>query len=389
MRKLSFRRKGVSTMIGGMIVLSIFLTALAAMVYVSQQYDTYQQTVNVMSQNDIDRFSENLQVIYPGLAGPTSVSGCGGACNQYDMTISNLGIGIEIARIYINSTGSGCAPVCILDPSLTAAAYTFKRADRFVNPGETVHSVLLWLPGSVALPNPNPPAPKSTIYIVTTRGRVFSFQWPFPPVGQALQAVNANVASGTMKIAYTGNDKSSKEPGATGGGGSGYCHYETAQLVNAGGTAGNLYFVNPWITNTFYGDAFPTGNGQVVTTVYIYANFTNVKSSPIYVTTGNLLIQVAQSGSSDKAYFVGGTLYSLNYKGTAYLAGTENPPGGVTPNTSILLIYRMNGWHPPSSADSVEGLTFSGLATITNAETGNGYYAASIFLDGLYIRPSC
>ena len=59
------RRSAVSTMIGGIIVLTLFLTALGAMVLVSQQYDTYQQTVNFMSQKDIDRFSENLQVPYP------------------------------------------------------------------------------------------------------------------------------------------------------------------------------------------------------------------------------------------------------------------------------------------------------------------------------------
>ena len=123
------------------------------------------------------------------------------------MTLSNLaGIGTQIARIYINSTDSGCTTVCILDPSSVTSSYRFRMSDRFVNPGETVHAVLLWLPSSVALPNPNPPTPMSTIYIVTTRGRVFSFQWPFPPVGLALQAVNANIATGTMKVAYTGDD---------------------------------------------------------------------------------------------------------------------------------------------------------------------------------------
>ena len=40
------RRRAVSTIIGGLIILSLILTALVTMVFVSQQYDQYQQSVN-------------------------------------------------------------------------------------------------------------------------------------------------------------------------------------------------------------------------------------------------------------------------------------------------------------------------------------------------------
>ena len=60
MRKLWIRRKAVSTMIGGVIVLGLFLTALIAVVFVSQQYDQYQTQANRMSQFDNQRLSEYL-----------------------------------------------------------------------------------------------------------------------------------------------------------------------------------------------------------------------------------------------------------------------------------------------------------------------------------------
>ena len=52
-RFLIFRlggRRAVSTMIGGVIILSVLLTALGAMVFVSQQNDQYQQSANKMVQ---------------------------------------------------------------------------------------------------------------------------------------------------------------------------------------------------------------------------------------------------------------------------------------------------------------------------------------------------
>jgi len=60
-------RRAVSTMIGGVIILSVLLTALGTMVFVSQQYDQYQQSVNKMAQRDSQEDSENLVANSPGL----------------------------------------------------------------------------------------------------------------------------------------------------------------------------------------------------------------------------------------------------------------------------------------------------------------------------------
>lgn len=190
-------------MIGGIIVLTLFLTALTAMVVLSEQFDSYQQAIAVMKQADMNRFSENLRAVPPGLVryanNPRTVPGtpCAGGCNMYTMIIndfasnSSLDIGVQIARIYINSSGlysqSGCISPCILEPSSTPSPSTFNASQRFINPGEFQHNVTLWLPSSITLPNTdlsgNPSNALNTITMITTRGRQFSFQWPIPPIG--------------------------------------------------------------------------------------------------------------------------------------------------------------------------------------------------------------
>ena len=79
------RRRAVSTMIGGLIILSLLLTALGTMVFVSQQNDQYQQSVNKMAQYDSQRSSENLVFNSPGLTLVTSatVPGWGSGCSNH------------------------------------------------------------------------------------------------------------------------------------------------------------------------------------------------------------------------------------------------------------------------------------------------------------------
>jgi len=103
-------------MIAGIIVLAVMLTAMVAMVIVGQQNDAYQSTVNRLEQKNIDMYSENLLGAFPGLYNGTQsngyqlsqVSPCGGAgstCDVYTVLVNNFGIGTQIARIYINTTG--------------------------------------------------------------------------------------------------------------------------------------------------------------------------------------------------------------------------------------------------------------------------------------------
>lgn len=424
-------RKGVSTMIGGIIILAVLLTALTTMVYVGQQYDAYQKIVSGMSQKDVDRFSENLVANYPGLVPPSGTSACGtNTCYKYIMSLSNVGglnnaqadvpsggsgssggsgggIGVQIARIYINTTvpkGSptaGCAPQsgnspCILNPVSSATAYGFLQTQAFLNPGEFSHTVTLWLPSSNGLlPNPDPPTPQNTIWIITTRGRVFSFQWPFPPTGQALQAVNAAVATGTMKIAYTGSSpgySSTHEPSWGGSATAPYCHTETppaSDMISAG-TYGTLDFVNPWIIDTILGSGIPTGTAPFGDTIlYIYAKYTNAQPYSISITMGSLLISVSTSTNNKKVYFLGGSYVGGVAGGGFVQAPTPLVVGPTQQATAIFQIQNWNVPGGPGGTSGVPGTTFAGFAAVSNAATGSTYYGATLLLDGLYVRTSC
>jgi hypothetical protein len=395
-------------MIGGLIMLSLMLTALGTMVFVSQQYDNYQQLVKRMAQYDSQQFSERLVINSPGLARLTSaaISGWGSGCtttyNCYNISISNLGgVGVQLTRIYINSTGppgSGCSSPnpqpCILNPTNVIAPYAFNQANGFLNPGEVNHPVVLALPIAVVLPNPAPAFPQNSILIVSSRGNVFPLQWPVPLLvfGQSQSAFS----SGIMKVAYQGTDDSSKEPfGGTKSGG--YCHTEPLQnypaaanyaekltAINGVGVTGNtLYFVNPWVTQTIVQD---TISGS--TTMYAYV---------IVINTGQIAYNPT-AGSIDLTWYgqnhLDGTLLGVYYKGT-FSAALSAP--SITPSTSYYAIYKMNTatmkMALPPPVNGMTSIMWWGDASITDG-TGStnenqNYFSATSLVSGLWMRSGC
>jgi hypothetical protein len=414
------RRRAVSTLIGGVIVLSLLLTALGTMVFVSQQYDQYQQAANRMTQLRNQQLSEDLVAISPGLTVVNSttgtISGWGSGCgistanpeyNCYNATISNLGtVGVQIVRIYINSTGlagSGCSSPnpqpCILNPTSSISSYAFNQANLFLNPGETNHQVILALPTGVALPDPTPAFPQNSVVIVTSRGNVFSFQWPFQVsvFGQSQSAFS----SGNMKVAYQGGFDSSKEPSFTGKAATGYCHTEQAEpypaaaghaeeltgITGVGVTGNTLYFVNPWITG---------GNNQAVvsssgalysgTTLYIYVVIINTGSTAYAPTAGSLDLMWYGSNHID-AYLLG-----VYYNSAFYVTSPTIPPGAYYYAIFKVTIFMMDnpGWVVQPGSPSV---MWWGSAAITNALNGSSessenqsFFSGTILVSGLWIR---
>jgi hypothetical protein len=410
-----------------LIVLSLLLTALAMMVFVSQQYDQYQQTANKMTQLRNQQLSEDLVAISPGLtvvnSTTGSISGWGSGCgistakpeyNCYNATISNLGTaGVEIMRIYINSTGpagSGCSystsspnpQPCILNPTSAIGPYAFNQANRFLNPGEPNHYVILALPTGVALPAPNPAYPQNTILVVTSRGNVFSFQWPFQDsvFGQSQSAFS----SGNMKVAYqpsstsSGGYNSANEPSFTGKAtGSIYCHTESSAPYPApagyaeeltgitglvSGTA--LYFVNPWITGgPMSGSSentesimYSANNGA--TTVYIYVVVINTGTTSYTPTVGSLDLMWYGSNHMD------GYLYGVYYSGAFYTTAPIIPPGGYYYAIFKIPSSRSNMFTIGSAPST--SVMFWGAASITNQLETQSYISGTILVSGLWIR---
>ena len=406
------RRRAVSTMIGGVIVLTLLLTALGTMVLVTQQYDQYQETVNEMAQYRNQQWSENLVVISPGLTIPSSSnipgwgSGCGTTYNCYNATISNLGVvGVQITRIYVNSTGpagSGCSypnpQPCILNPTSAMAPYAFNQANRFLNPGEANHAVLLALPYAVSLPNPNSGFPQNTIVIVTSRGNVFSFQWPFQV--QVFGQSQSAFSSGNIKVAYTGTFDSKNEPGLGGSGGSGYCHTESSQPYPAAagyaekltgitgyGDSGVLWFLNPWITGGNNNAVIDnSGNLHSGTTLYIYVVVINTGTTAYNPTAGTIDLTWYGSNHLD------GPLIGVYYNGNFYATSPS-----IAPGTSYYAIFKITiftiGNKPWTVQPGYPSVMLWGAASITNGSGSNpgnsedqSYFSGTILLSGLWIR---
>jgi len=429
------RRRAVSTIIGGLIILTLILTALGTMVAVSQQYDQYQQTVNKMAQFENQQSSEKLAFNSPGLTVVTSttISGWGSSCtskyNCYNMSLSNVGgVGVQITRIYINSTGptgSGCSysassphpQPCILNPTGTIANYTFNPANQFLNPGEVNHSVLLALP--FALPNPSPPVPQNTIVVVTSRGNVFSFQWPVPlqVFGQSQSAFS----TGIIKVAYqngqngqSGTYNSATEPSFTGKAATGYCHNEPLQNYPAasnyaeeltgitgisgqgvGVTGTTLYFVNPWVTDAILESAAVANTTDVSTNsytqMYIYVNVVNTGQTAYTPTSGSLDLGWYSANHLD------GTLIGVYYKGKfTSTSSAVNSGLSITPTTSYYAIYEITHeklQNDPKNVSGFNSVMFWGDASITDWSTNNaentGYFSATVLLSGFWIRAGC
>jgi hypothetical protein len=429
---IKFRKRHAdSTLIGGAIVLLLLLTALGTVVFVSQQYDQYEQTTNAMAQGRYQQLSEDLVAISPGLTIVNStIPGWGNGCdgsgvnkyNCYNATISNLGsLGVQITRIYVNSTGpagSGCsspnpAP-CILNPTNAIGPYAFEEASDFLNPGEANHAVLLALPIGVGLPDPTPAVPQNSIVIITSRGNVFSFQWPFQVsiFGQSQSAFS----SGNMKVAYTGGFDSKNEPGpvADGSGGTvtaGYCHNEAARAYPAGpgyaeeltgikgvtdtdkaGHTGVLWFVNPWITGgNSKAVVVPSGNdGELYsgTTLYFYVVIVNTGSTSYAPTAGTLDLTWYGSNHID------GYLLGVYYGGTFYATSPSIPPGSSYYAIFEVTIFTM-GY--PAWATGVQpgypSVMWWGDASITNALSGStessknqNFFSGTVLVSGLWIR---
>ena len=399
------QRHAISTMIGGVIVLLLLLTAISLVVFVSQQFYQYQQIVNSITQyRNQQQFTERLIVNSPGFVPPypppTNWSCGASACNMYNMSLSNLGsVGIQIVGIYINSTGSagtGCNPdLCTLQAASSATSYAFSSANAYINPGELNHALLLWLPSGVVLPNPSYSFPQNTVTLVTARGNVFSFQWPFQSTtfGQTQSAFS----SGNIRVAYQGTYDSKNEAGprAAGSGGSSgaaYCHSESVQsypaspgyaeeLTGISGVTNNiLWFLNPWITQTIMNSANNPNNPGTPgsTRVYIYVDVVNTGSAQYSVSSAT--IDLTWSGSNH----LDGWLFGVFYNGKFYSTSPQIPPGASYYAIFEITIFSIQ--NPPSSGQSA---MLWGSASFTDQAEDQTYFGGTILLSGLWIRASC
>jgi hypothetical protein len=356
---------------------------------------------------------------------------------MYDMSLSNLGgVGVQIVRIYINSTGTagtGCSyssssspphpQPCVLNPSSSPASYTFQQSAQFINAGEVNHTVPLYLPSA----NPNIVLPdivdQNTIFIVTSRGNVFSFQWPFQIQmgGQSQFAFSAGIVKAAYQTTSSGYD-SKNEPGpvAEESGGTAtpaYCHKETESTPPYPPGAGNseevtdtnyqtdgsgigdngvLWFVNPWVTQPILlttstdctsdnGLSCPGTTPPNSTTLYLAVNITN---------TGVAYYTVA-GGSLDLTWFgsnhIDGSLIGIYYEAPTatspqFYTTSATKPQQIAPGTSFQGIYRVTTLQLTDLPTTP--VMFWGSAALTNNLEG-AFVGGVSLSSGLWIPYTC
>jgi hypothetical protein len=163
-RRFLRAKKGMSTIFGALFFIILVLMGFN-LIWNFVQYDSYNQVISKMSQRDQLTTSENLVVTQPGV-----VDCCAG--NGFNITVTNLGgAAITISRIYINNvnpTGQCTSSPCVADPSGTPAV-----SNGNIQLGELNHKIKV---SGISVNDGN----AYRIVLASTRGRLFSFYYPWP-----------------------------------------------------------------------------------------------------------------------------------------------------------------------------------------------------------------
>jgi hypothetical protein len=361
---------------------------------IGREYDAYQTLDYGMNRQSIEALSENLTADYPGLA-QISQNGC--TTCQYDMFISNQGgVGIQIVQVYINTTvagAEGCASPpptgnigpCVLSPGSSLNSpedFTFNENDAYLNSGEFNHTVRFWLP--LSLPNSGvqgPSSPANTIWIVTARGRVFIFQFPFAANPLSIPGFTPNLVRGDTKVAWYGLMGSSQTS----------CHAETPEQRTGPSGVGPLYFVNPWIDPQIIQTAAKKNGPSEF--IYVYVRLNNTSGGPLTLGEGTMILEDANSGNNQKLYFAGGPYVGMYYPVDATtLTGNATVdalrPGVPGRNGTFIALFQLATYDQSLFSNTPPaGTLFVGSVAINNQMKDSSYSTFLAFTDGIYARP--
>ncbi len=179
-RKLARSKRGMSTIFGGLFFIILILMGFNLMLWGFIQMDAYNSVVNSMQQRDQQAISENLLPQNPGAVNITSAGSYVGAGNSFNILVNNLGgTSVSIASVYINNINNlsglgvcyGSSAPCIVNPAPSSTAYSFTGGN--IQAAEINHNIhvsgISVLDGSAY-----------RVILATTRGRLFSFYYPWP-----------------------------------------------------------------------------------------------------------------------------------------------------------------------------------------------------------------
>lgn len=183
-----------------------------------------------------------------------------------------------------------------------------------------------------------------------------------------------------MKVAYNGTYLSQSQAYPS-------CHTDTWTKLPAGGASTFLYFVNPWIDDTVFGNVY---GGS--THLYVAAYSTNSLSTSIVFSWGQMVILTADSTPNSKAYYIGGPYAGIVYNKTGvqtFAGAGQNVT--ISPDSDFYLIFTITyfnfGGGTPTFAPP--GDAFSGTATMNNGywaqAKGPTFQELQVFLNGLFL----
>ncbi len=178
-RKFARSKKGMSTIFGGLFFIILILMGFNLMLWEFIQQDAYNSVVNSMQQRDQQAISENLLPQNPGAVNITALPPYLGAGASFNILVNNLGgTSVSIARIYINNlspTGSndcyGSSAPCVVNPAPSSTAYSFTGGN--IQAGEINHYIYV---KGISVGDGS----GYKVILATTRGRLFSFYYPWP-----------------------------------------------------------------------------------------------------------------------------------------------------------------------------------------------------------------
>jgi hypothetical protein len=192
-RKFCHAKKGMSTVFGATFFIILVLLGFNVMLWNFLQYDAYNQVVTSSGFRDQQARSENLVFNPPGAQGfkPTS----------FNITVNNQGgVVVRIARIYvtnlapIGSTQCQGAALCSIDPPPSSKSFTNAN----IQTGEGNHIITV-----TGLRIDDGSGYK--VVLSTTRGRQFSFFYPWPVNqggGGPSNSNNTNTAHGALDVKF-------------------------------------------------------------------------------------------------------------------------------------------------------------------------------------------
>jgi hypothetical protein len=184
----------MSTVFGGLFFVILILMAFNVMLWSFIQYNAYNQVVTSAGMRNQQAMSENLVFNAPGASG---FSG-----NNFNITVSNQGgVAVTLARIYVsnlsptNSAQCQGAALCTINPPPSSMYFTGGNiAEGQLNHVVTIHGITIG-DGS-----------GYQVVLATTRGRQFSFYYPWPVnAGGASNSNSTNTDHGALDVQFQYN----------------------------------------------------------------------------------------------------------------------------------------------------------------------------------------